>query len=144
MFGLTLCLPDSVIVRCCMFVFSVMIRRPPRSTRTATLFPSTTLFRAVAVELDPVPLAQHLRQAVLAGLFKLLAVDDRNVAQHIAFRPRRSAGRHDHLAKFGHGRGGSGRSGRSGSSGRSGISGRRGWWGWEGGGGWGRTETGGK
>src|SRR3546814_13854070 len=28
----------------CMFVF-VMIRRPPRSTRTDTLFPYTTLFR---------------------------------------------------------------------------------------------------
>src|SRR3546814_5188288 len=29
----------------CMFVF-VMIRRPPRSTRTDTLFPYTTLFRS--------------------------------------------------------------------------------------------------
>src|SRR3546814_11312349 len=27
-------------------VFSLMIRRPPRSTRTATLFPYTTLFRS--------------------------------------------------------------------------------------------------
>src|SRR3546814_5163648 len=30
-----------------MFVFFLMIRRPPRSTRTDTLFPYTTLFRAV-------------------------------------------------------------------------------------------------
>src|SRR3546814_16563934 len=30
----------------CYFVF-LMIRRPPRSTRTATPFPSTTLFRAL-------------------------------------------------------------------------------------------------
>src|SRR3546814_13744960 len=29
-----------------------MIRRPPRSTRTDTLFPYTTLFRSVAVRLD--------------------------------------------------------------------------------------------
>src|SRR3546814_1121535 len=29
-----------------------MIRRPPRSTRTATLFPYTTLFRSVACELE--------------------------------------------------------------------------------------------
>src|SRR3546814_2949283 len=29
-----------------MFVFFVMIRRPPRSTRTDTLFPYTTLFRS--------------------------------------------------------------------------------------------------
>src|SRR3546814_19249933 len=29
-----------------------MIRRPPRSTRTDTLFPYTTLFRSIEVELD--------------------------------------------------------------------------------------------
>src|SRR3546814_2967335 len=32
----------------CAFFF-LMIRRPPRSTRTDTLFPYTTLFRSVAV-----------------------------------------------------------------------------------------------
>src|SRR3546814_15857755 len=31
-----------------MFVFFLMIRRPPRSTRTDTLFPYTTLFRSEA------------------------------------------------------------------------------------------------
>src|SRR3546814_19329839 len=48
-----------------------MIRRPPRSTRTDTLFPYTTLFRSVGVRLspfgttnnsgeqDPVPLYSH-------------------------------------------------------------------------------------
>src|SRR3546814_18876759 len=30
------------------FFFFLMIRRPPRSTRTDTLFPSTTLFRSPA------------------------------------------------------------------------------------------------
>src|SRR3546814_14234464 len=30
----------------CLFVFFLIIRRPPRSTRTATLFPYTTLFRS--------------------------------------------------------------------------------------------------
>src|SRR3546814_2465366 len=35
-----------------------MIRRPPRSTRTDTLFPYTTLFRSlVGADLDPVVLA---------------------------------------------------------------------------------------
>src|SRR3546814_18490609 len=29
------------------FVFCLMIRRPPRSTRTDTLFPYTTLFRSM-------------------------------------------------------------------------------------------------
>src|SRR3546814_8067029 len=31
------------------FIFFLMIRRPPRSTRTDTLFPYTTLFRSLAV-----------------------------------------------------------------------------------------------
>src|SRR3546814_14962035 len=31
-----------------LFVFFLMIRRPPRSTRTDTLFPDTTLFRSAA------------------------------------------------------------------------------------------------
>src|SRR3546814_8658327 len=30
----------------CYFIFVLMIRRPPRSTRTDTLFPYTTLFRS--------------------------------------------------------------------------------------------------
>src|SRR3546814_19927251 len=32
-----------------LFVFFVMIRRPPRSTRTDTLFPYTTLFRSTTI-----------------------------------------------------------------------------------------------
>src|SRR3546814_16722609 len=32
---------------CSYFFFFLMIRRPPRSTRTDTLFPYTTLFRSV-------------------------------------------------------------------------------------------------
>src|SRR3546814_11391320 len=34
----------------CVCVFFLMIRRPPRSTRTDTLFPYTTLFRSMALE----------------------------------------------------------------------------------------------
>src|SRR3546814_12580468 len=33
----------------CYFFFCLMIRRPPRSTRTDTLFPYTTLFRSVDI-----------------------------------------------------------------------------------------------
>src|SRR3546814_12892280 len=33
---------------CFVFFFCLMIRRPPRSTRTDTLFPYTTLFRSLA------------------------------------------------------------------------------------------------
>src|SRR3546814_3892480 len=43
-------------MRCTHIFFFLMIRRPPRSTRTDTLFPYTTLFRsqagAVALALD--------------------------------------------------------------------------------------------
>src|SRR3546814_19966338 len=37
---------SSLRFTCCIFVFFLMIRRPPRSTRTDTLFPYTTLFRS--------------------------------------------------------------------------------------------------
>src|SRR3546814_1983516 len=44
------CLFSSYSTLLHLFVFFLMIRRPPRSTRTDTLFPYTTLFRSV---LDP-------------------------------------------------------------------------------------------
>src|SRR3546814_6557110 len=37
---------DYCFVRLCLVFFFLMIRRPPRSTRTDTLFPYTTLFRS--------------------------------------------------------------------------------------------------
>src|SRR3546814_11096991 len=36
-----------------LFLFFLMIRRPPRSTRTDTLFPYTTLFRSSAIIITP-------------------------------------------------------------------------------------------
>src|SRR3546814_20925443 len=41
-----------------------MIRRPPRSTRTDTPFPYTTLFRADESRIEPVPVAERLDEAV--------------------------------------------------------------------------------
>src|SRR3546814_13439746 len=38
-----------VLTFCFIRIFFLMIRRPPRSTRTDTLFPYTTLFRSIAV-----------------------------------------------------------------------------------------------
>src|SRR3546814_18414936 len=38
-----------------LYVFFLMIRRPPRSTRTYTLFPYTTLFRSAANEASLYP-----------------------------------------------------------------------------------------
>src|SRR3546814_13641441 len=42
---------------CCFLVFCLMIRRPPRSTRTDTLFPYTTLFRSARGARVPTGLA---------------------------------------------------------------------------------------
>src|SRR3546814_19025112 len=48
--------------------FFLMIRRPPRSTRTDTLFPYTTLFRSLGSKrLEPI--AQRLRQEQLVADF---------------------------------------------------------------------------
>src|SRR3546814_9947619 len=44
------------------FVFFLMIRRPPRSTRTDTLFPYTTLFRS-----RPEPALAHHRTVLRGG-----------------------------------------------------------------------------
>src|SRR3546814_13136435 len=44
---LTLCLMSLFLGCFSLFCFFLMIRRPPRSTRTDTLFPYTTLFRSV-------------------------------------------------------------------------------------------------
>src|SRR3546814_7308058 len=41
---------DCVCLCVLFFLFFLMIRRPPRSTRTDTLFPYTTLFRSVDAE----------------------------------------------------------------------------------------------
>src|SRR3546814_10343426 len=42
-----------------MHVFYLMIRRPPRSTRTDTLFPYTTLFRSSTKCRSSMPLPEH-------------------------------------------------------------------------------------
>src|SRR3546814_13776270 len=40
----------TVLIRTCSYFFFLLIRRPPRSTRTDTLFPYTTLFRSLRPE----------------------------------------------------------------------------------------------
>src|SRR3546814_9211717 len=46
---MSFCRLSDVFVRVSMYFLFVMIRRPPRSTRTDTLFPYTTLFRSAVV-----------------------------------------------------------------------------------------------
>src|SRR3546814_6338055 len=56
-----------------------MIRRPPRSTRTDTLFPYTTLFRSAAAATAPVrtpPASRPTRPgATSVGMWRWLRVD---------------------------------------------------------------------
>src|SRR3546814_8905518 len=55
------------------FVFFLMIRRPPRSTRTDTLFPYTTLFRSARNGCPPMAdgfASRDERAAFIAGLPK--------------------------------------------------------------------------
>src|SRR3546814_188819 len=54
------------IVYC--FIFFLMIRRPPRSTRTDTLFPYTTLFRSFAINPAAYDPHYHYQLAIDAGL----------------------------------------------------------------------------
>src|SRR3546814_13602765 len=49
----------------CVFFFFVMRRRPPRSTRTDTLFPYTTLFRSLRPAAAGEQADQYFRQAKL-------------------------------------------------------------------------------
>src|SRR3546814_14072077 len=76
-----------------------MIRRPPRPTRTATLFPYTTLFRSraprdagsgLAAAALRRPAGQYRgfgEEAVLAVEAHLVAVDHHRVAGRLAVRP---------------------------------------------------------
>src|SRR3546814_10130932 len=70
-----------------MFFFFLMIRRPPRSTLTDTLFPYTTLFRSLCIRLydeadyagrarftDPEVLRSSLASVILR--MKALGLDD--------------------------------------------------------------------
>src|SRR3546814_14257223 len=41
-----------------------MLRRPPRSTRTDTLFPYTTLFRSTRACVEAPPVGEHVEQLV--------------------------------------------------------------------------------
>src|SRR3546814_15093362 len=68
-------------------VFFLMIRRPPRSTRTDTLFPSTTLFRSHRQVLVGLPAAVAAeRPALLEAAQEVPHVvgEDAVLDQHVA------------------------------------------------------------
>src|SRR3546814_3492450 len=59
------------------FVFFLMIRRPPRSTRTDTLFPYTTLFRS------NVALLRADMEGNAVGLQLQLTGEDQEIHRHV-------------------------------------------------------------
>src|SRR3546814_6464226 len=52
-----------------------MIRRPPRSTRTDTLFPYTTLFRSQPVAYPETPVGQVADMIVESGVGRIPVID---------------------------------------------------------------------
>src|SRR3546814_13796849 len=88
---------------CIMLCFFLMIRRPPRSTRTDTLFPYTTLFRSGDVVALPARvfeclccLIEHRDRAVsrdelVQAVFGRPNVSDAQLAQAV-LRSRRAVG----------------------------------------------------
>src|SRR3546814_13334730 len=73
-------------------LFFLMIRRPPRSTRTGTLFPYTTLFRADVVgraDLLDAPLAHdHDPVRQLQGFLLVVGDEDGGVAGPVVELPQ--------------------------------------------------------
>src|SRR3546814_20568883 len=63
-------MPSHVIFLCSIYVFFffLMIRRPPRSTRTDTLFPYTTLFRSLHGRLEDRASLRTAKQMRALGL----------------------------------------------------------------------------
>src|SRR3546814_6711440 len=70
------------------FFFFLMIRRPPRSTRTDTLFPYTTLFRSGAQTLALIVKTdvQGSQEALVSSLTKLSTEEVRVDVVHAAVR----------------------------------------------------------
>src|SRR3546814_1730455 len=68
-----------------------MIRRPPRSTRTDTLFPSTTLFRSPL----PLPDRPRSRPAALSG-----RAAHRRLAREGLHQPRLAARSEEHTSEL--------------------------------------------
>src|SRR3546814_18983567 len=70
------------------FLFFLMIRRPPRSTRTDTLFPYTTLFRSEVGQLVQQCIVQPRHAAGGAGNLADLVADTlaplARIGQHVA------------------------------------------------------------
>src|SRR3546814_6096975 len=68
-----------------LLIFFLMIRRPPRSTRTDTLFPYTTLFRSPAAGLG----LRHRPRGRRPGLLRGQRIVDPRLRRRLLFHPGR-------------------------------------------------------
>src|SRR3546814_18531207 len=73
---------------CLFMIFFLMIRRPPRSTRTDTLFPYTTLFRSdgcarVTEEVGPIDIVVNNAGITRDGTLARMSFDDWNDVMRI-------------------------------------------------------------
>src|SRR3546814_20330380 len=70
----------------CLYLFFLIILRPPRSTRTATLFPYTTLFRSAsgsgAVGLGGIDQFEDIADQRAHGLARLVGIAARDRIAH--------------------------------------------------------------
>src|SRR3546814_16670359 len=72
-----------------LFVLSPMTRRPPRSTRTDTLCPYTTLFRSHALRIGLKLIAQARKSRPVECFFALDGRHDAMLALHQSVKPDR-------------------------------------------------------
>src|SRR3546814_15143162 len=78
-----------------LFSFCLMIRRPPRSTRTDTLFPYTTLFRSQRPIHEPPDPRRFERQQIEANGEEQKTLQDRQDQPDNAENDEEPAGRKD-------------------------------------------------
>src|SRR3546814_16842622 len=75
-----------------MYVFFLMIRRPPRSTRTDTLFPYTTLFRSIPDSSRGHAVAENLAIAFIGAGCRTLSPHLAQFADDVLRRYRKAIG----------------------------------------------------
>src|SRR3546814_2869121 len=84
-----------------MLCFFLMIRRPPRSTRTDTLFPYTTLFRSVVVDLMHLSISVDILTRVIGEVTALSKeVDHVKILNPDPFLKRINLGSEEHTSEL--------------------------------------------
>src|SRR3546814_2530672 len=75
-----------VLSTCYLYCFFLMIRRPPRSTRTDTLFPYTTLFRSAVLHFETGP-QYRFGDFTIAQVDNGRQLDDKFLRRYVPIKP---------------------------------------------------------